>query len=208
MKMRIMKDDEIDDSEEEEEEDNTDTDDDAGHFLATVESPKMWVQRSKHSSNNEDEEDALWVLIGDDNDNENENEDEKHKNKKRQQTKKDNNNIRLAGAVLKLTFDDETDDWVAKKATPKEESELFVRDDGWIPIEGLYGTHRVPSGVLWILITGTEATYEAPPIMSSSTSTSSPQPWWQIRRVTNLEIVHLGNKGYHQPETSAAVVSA
>uniref|UniRef100_A0A7S4AN49 SAC domain-containing protein n=1 Tax=Pseudo-nitzschia australis TaxID=44445 RepID=A0A7S4AN49_9STRA len=177
----------------EEDDDDGDTDTDRD-YLPDIESPKMWVQRSKYDDGDK-KEDSLWILIRD---------------SKHYKNKKDGKNIDYdhgkGHIVLKLSFDDEIDDWVAKKATRKEESE-FVRDhplDEWIPVDGLYGSYRVPSGILWILITGTEAIYEAPPIASSTTSTAKlkSSSWWQIRRVTNLEIVHLGTKGYNQPEAA------
>ena len=52
----------------------------------------------------------------------------------------------------------------------------------WVPIEGLYGMYRVPTGYLWVLITQSEPVYTAP---QSSKSTSSLLQW-QIRRVSNL----------------------
>ncbi len=146
----------------------------------TIKSPKMWVQKPKYVYD-EKEADVLWMLVRD--------EDESSTSEKD------------CHIVLKLTFDDETDDWVAKRATQSEESS-FVNDhplDEWIPIQGLYGAYKVPSGVLWILVAGAEAVYEAPPIESASTPS-----WWQIRRVTNLEIVHLGEKGYQIHETTSA----
>jgi len=158
------------------EEEGEDDDD----VVPTIKSPKMWVQKPKYVYD-ENEADVLWMLVRD--------EDESS-------SSENDNHI-----VLKLTFDDETDDWVAKRATRTEES-AFVNDhplDQWIPIEGLYGAYKVPSGVLWILVVGTEAVYEAPPIESSSTPS-----WWQIRRVTNMEIVHLGDKGYQIHETTSA----
>ena len=104
-------------------------------FLAAIESSsskKMWVQRSKYSDDDNNDidgsSDALWILIGDeDSENDNDN-DTKHKQKRH-------------GVVLKLTFDDEIDDWVAKKATKSEELD-FIQSDGhpleeWIPIEGV-----------------------------------------------------------------------
>jgi len=66
------------------------------------------------------------------------------------------------------------------------------RQQQWVPIEGLYGMYRVPTGFLWVLITQSEPVYTAPPPSSSSSSTSSPLLQWQIRRVSNLEIVHVG----------------
>eukprot|EP00536_Pseudo-nitzschia_multiseries_P017124 jgi/Psemu1/49425/gm1.49425_g len=155
-------------------------------FLPAYEYPKMWVQRSNYGDKNQNE-DALWIMIR---------EDKENKNKKGGRNVAHNEKSRT---VLKLSFEDEFDDWVAERATPNEESE-FIRNhplSEWIPVDGLYGAYRVPSGVLWILITGTEGIYEAPPI-AGSTSVSN---WWQIRRVTNLEIVHLGKKGYNQPQT-------
>jgi hypothetical protein len=177
-----------------EKDDETDEKDDNDYLLPSMKSPKMWVQRPKFSDGSK-EDDVLWMLVKDD-----------------ESPKGATSNDVDRHVVLKLTFDDEKDDWVAKRATRNEESN-FVRDhplDKWIPIEGLYGTYRVPSGVLWILIAGTEAVYEAPPIPSASpTSTkTSSVPWWQIRRVTNLEIVHLGNKGYHLPETTATTTTS
>ena len=168
-------------------------DDNDDYLLPSMKSPKMWVQRPKRSDGSK-EDDVLWMLVRDD---------ESPKGAASNDDDDDDSHV-----VLKLTFDDENDDWVAKRATRNEESN-FVREhplDKWIPIEGLYGTYKVPSGVLWILIAGTEAVYEAPPIPSASSPTStktSSSPWWQIRRVTNLEIVHLGNKGFHLPETTA-----
>ena len=158
-------------------------------LLPSMTSPKMWVQRPKYANGNK-EDDILWVLVKDQSPSEG--------------SDSDNDNQ----IVLKVTFDDETDDWIAKRATRIEETN-FVRDhplDKWIPIEGLYGAYKVPSGVLWILIAGSEAVYEAPPI-SPSSSDGNKQSWWEIRRVTNLEIVHLGNKGYHQPEPSQLTIA-
>ena len=96
-----------------------------------------------------------------------------------------------------------------RKTNKKNKKKLHLRpededqDDGmhqqrqqqqWVPIEGLYGMYRVPTGYLWVLITQSEAVYTAPPPSSSvsTSSTSSSSLQWQIRRVSNLEIVHVG----------------
>ena len=162
-------------------ESDEDEENDKIDLLPIMASPQMWVQRPKYT-NGSKEDDVLWILVRDESESPPDSENDNH-------------------IVLKLTFDDEADDWVAKRATRNEESN-FVREhplDKWIPIEGLYGAYKVPSGVLWVLIAGTEAVYEAPPPMAPAASSAS---WWQIRRVTNLEIVHLGNEGYHLPEPS------
>ncbi len=162
---------------------------DENDLLPAMISPKMWVQRPKYA-NGSKEDDVLWILVKD------------------ESPSKGVDGDNDDHIVLKVTFDDETDDWIARRATRIEE-ENFVQDhplDKWIPIEGLYGAYKVPSGVLWILIAGSEAVYEAPPI-SSSSSAGNKQSWWEIRRVTNLEIVHLGNKGYHQPEPSQLTIA-
>ena len=158
----------------------SDEDEEDNDIFPVIKSPKLWVQKPKYSNDDSREDDVLWMLVRDGNDIGSE----------------EDNHI-----VLKLTFDDETDDWVAKRATHNEESN-FVKDhplNEWISIEGLYGAYKVPSGVLWILIAGTEAVYDAPPMPSASTPS-----WWQICRVTNLEIVHLGNKGFQLPESADA----
>ena len=172
-------------------------------------SPKIWVKRSNEDNN------ALWIMIeskdiGDKrrtemigiNSNTNTN------INKNINTNENANTIqqqrrRQHYMVLKLSCNDDDGDYDVRKATPKEESD-YVRNlqfDDWIPIEGLYGLYKVPSGILLVLITATEPIYEAPPILKSP----SPLSWWNIRRVTNLEIVHLAKKTHQRTATETTV---
>jgi hypothetical protein len=59
----------------------------------------------------------------------------------------------------------------------------------WVPIHGLYGIYKLPSGILWVLITKTEKIFEAPEIIIGEDNNN--KKWWEIRRVQNLELVHL-----------------
>jgi hypothetical protein len=88
--------------------------------------------------------------------------------------------------TMRLTVAKETGDWNMEE---KEESGL---DSEWVPIEGLYGFYKLPSGILWVLVSKTEPTYTAPPLNDDDS-------WWQIRRVSNFELVHLS-----RPETLLA----
>ena len=67
-----------------------------------------------------------------------------------------------------------------------ESSDQPPRDAVWVPIEGIYGMYPVPSGVLWVLITKSEPVLTAPPLQNGD------KHWWQINKVKNLEVVHLG----------------
>jgi len=66
---------------------------------------------------------------------------------------------------------------------PEDEDDQMQQQQQWVPIEGLYGMYRVPTGYLWVLITQSELVYTTPPPSALQ---------WQIRRVSNLEIVHVG----------------
>lgn len=60
----------------------------------------------------------------------------------------------------------------------------------WIPIEGIFGLYPLPSGILFGLIPKTEHVYSAPPLSSSSTDKEK-KTWWQIHKVSQIELVHL-----------------
>jgi hypothetical protein len=90
--------------------------------------------------------------------------------------------------TLKLSVSKNTSDWQVERKSP---SRRFLKQypiEQWVPIEGFYGLYRVPSGTLWVLISKTEPVYSAPPFKESLSSS-----WLEIRRIVNLEIVHLSN---------------
>ena len=78
-----------------------------------------------------------------------------------------------------ITISKEAGDWTVREGKETEEMQTE-----WIPIEGLYGIHVVPSGIIWVLVSKTEPAYSAPPIAGKNS-------WWEIRRVSSLELVHL-----------------
>ncbi|KAG7343182.1 SacI homology domain containing protein [Nitzschia inconspicua] len=87
--------------------------------------------------------------------------------------------------TLQLSVSEETGDWKVERKSPSRSFLKRYPAEEWVPIEGFYGLYRVPSGILWVLVTKTEPVYSAPPLKSSTSS------WLEIRRVVNLEIVHL-----------------
>ncbi|KAL3920696.1 MAG: hypothetical protein SGILL_003128, partial [Bacillariaceae sp.] len=103
--------------------------------------------------------DVLWVLIGSDDG-----------------TKKK--------TTLKLSVSDTTGDWQVQRKNPSKRFLQQYPIEQWVPIEGFYGLYRVPSGILWVLVSKTEPVYSAPPLKGASSSSS----WLDIRRIVNLEI--------------------
>ena len=88
--------------------------------------------------------------------------------------------------TLRLSVDENTGDWNVKEQDQEEDTA-----NDWIPIEGLYGVYRVPSGVIWILVSRTQGVYSAPPLLNSGDDNNNKSSWWKIRRVVNLELFHL-----------------
>jgi phosphatidylinositol 4-phosphatase len=70
-------------------------------------------------------------------------------------------------------------EWQVESSTAPDEAV-------WVPIEGIYGVYSVPSGILWVLITKSEPVMTAPPLPNGN------ENWWNIHKVKNLEMVHLG----------------
>ena len=87
--------------------------------------------------------------------------------------------------TYKLSISKETGDWLAEPAT----SDIKVASALWAPIEGTYGVYEVPSGIIWVFITKSDHVLTAPPLRNGDS------PWWNIRRVSSLELVHLGRPG-------------
>ena len=85
--------------------------------------------------------------------------------------------------TLRLAVAEDSGDWVAEETEEGEEM-----DSDWVPIEGLYGIHKVPSGILFVLVSKTEPVYEAPKLQGE-------QSWWKVRRVSNFELIHLSHPG-------------
>lgn len=101
--------------------------------------------------------------------------------------------------LLRLVVSKQTGDWMVERRPLDEDPALndaaapIVDDESikeqWAPIEGFYGMYRVPSGILWVLVTQTEPVYTAPSLVGSE---EDQQPnVWQIRRISNFEIVHV-----------------
>jgi hypothetical protein len=87
--------------------------------------------------------------------------------------------------TLRLSVSAVTGDWQVERKHPNREFLKQYPLDTWVPIEGFYGIYRVPSGILWVLVSKTEPIYTVPPTKTHSF------PSWEFRRVVNLEIVHL-----------------
>ena len=65
------------------------------------------------------------------------------------------------------------------------EAEFCDKEAEWVPIEGIYGIYKIPSGIIWVLITRSEHVYNNGHV--------------HIRRVHSLELVHTpGNKQQSQ----------
>ncbi len=95
----------------------------------------------------------------------------------------DNNTIQ----TLQVSVVGQSGDWKVEEPRQK----IGTRSDDWIPIEGIYGFYKLPSGIIWILVTKSKHIYTAPPLQGGDDDT----PWWQIRKVANLELVHLRYQG-------------
>jgi hypothetical protein len=87
-----------------------------------------------------------------------------------------------ATQTMRISVVDHEGIWKIEKCSEGDNKE------SWVPIDGIYGMYRVPSGIMWILVTKTEPIYTAPPL-----SGDNAEPWWQIRKVTNFELVHQSN---------------
>ncbi|CAJ1946044.1 unnamed protein product [Cylindrotheca closterium] len=70
---------------------------------------------------------------------------------------------------------------------PTSSSEM----NGWVPVEGIYGFYKVPTGILLVLIAKTRNVFDAPPLRTI-------QNWWKIDKVQQLEVVHLSNSKAQQ----------
>ena len=96
-----------------------------------------------------------------------------------------------------------------------ENSDNSSDSTSWVPLEGIFGIYIVPSGTIWVLVTGSETVYNAPPILNHHDDSRNnrkgeningtdgkgrkqhnPQleSWLQIRKVTDLELVHIPNR--------------
>jgi hypothetical protein len=80
--------------------------------------------------------------------------------------------------TLRISMSADTGEWQV------EESATAPAITKWVPIEGIYGIYQVPSGVLWALISKTDPILSAPKLGDNSS-------WWKIRKVNNLELVHM-----------------
>ena len=91
--------------------------------------------------------------------------------------------------TLKISMSKESGDWQVGSAKARFTShDIHGIGSEWVPVEGLYGFYRVPSGILIVLIAKSELVFAAPPLDIGNDS------WWNIRRVTNLELVHIGRE--------------
>ena len=88
--------------------------------------------------------------------------------------------------TLRITISKKTKDWQVDRAKGPGDSSM------WMPVEGIYGIYQLPSGIVWVLVTNSEPVFTAPSIPGNGTHSS----WWQVRRVVNLELVHMS-----RPET-------
>lgn len=86
--------------------------------------------------------------------------------------------------IIRVSTLDHEDNWRIEECS----DDLIDGNEKWVPIEGIYGVYRLPSGIMWVLISKTDNVYTAPPL---SGHTNDSKPWWQIRKVANLELVHL-----------------
>ena len=93
------------------------------------------------------------------------------------------------------------DDEAASSSTPAD-SDVDVDDDQdlstWIPVEGLYGVYKLPSGHVYVWIVNSECVYQAPSLPQQDDEDEDdkkqqlqPPPWWQIRRVTELHLTRV-----------------
>jgi len=70
-----------------------------------------------------------------------------------------------------------------------------LKQEPWIPLEGVFGIYIIPSGTIWVLVTGSQEIYNAPPIIQERKNKQhSLKSWLQIRKVTDLELVHIPNR--------------
>eukprot|EP00980_Cylindrotheca_fusiformis_P013664 scaffold3515_cov126-Cylindrotheca_fusiformis.AAC.13 len=88
-------------------------------------------------------------------------------------------------------YSNQNGDWVVEDPATMDTTRTSVlpkiNDDRWIPIEGIYGFYKIPSGILLVLIGRTESVFDAPAFGNWT-------DWWQIYRVKHLELVHLSNR--------------
>lgn len=96
--------------------------------------------------------------------------------------------------TIRLSVSAETGDWQVDRQTPPRDFLKRYPMETWVPIEGFYGLYRMPSGILWVLVSKTEPVYSAPPLKDSPLSSS----WLNIHRVVNLEIVHLSRPNINE----------
>lgn len=125
--------------------------------------PKLWVKRSR-------DPDILWFQMRD----------------------SDENAIK----TLRISVVDPSGEWEVQEGGQQHSSSSTGGEEEWIAIEGIYGFYRLPSGIMWILVTKTKPVYTAPSLMmgdEKAMMTHSTTPWWQIRRVSNFELVHLSS---------------
>ena len=86
---------------------------------------------------------------------------------------------------------------------------------GWVPLEGIFGLYKLPSGIVFVLIPKTTIVYTAPPILSSSSSSDdkkkkkkSTNSWWQINKVNQLELVYLSRYNSNNNDASTTSTSS
>jgi hypothetical protein len=85
--------------------------------------------------------------------------------------------------TLRISVVDQSGEWEVE-----ERPCTSIDDEEWIAIEGIYGFYKLSSGIMWILVTKTKPVYTAPPLKGDENV-----PWWQIRRASNFELVHLSS---------------
>ena len=86
-----------------------------------------------------------------------------------------NNNVTLQLSISK--------DGAVLATFPTSHTQLSL-EEAWISVDGIYGVVAVPSGLIWVLLTSSDAVYKGP-------------PWGEIRKVTSMDLVHLPYPIHH-----------
>jgi SacI homology domain len=97
------------------------------------------------------------------------------------------NDENIVTRTLRIIVVDQRGNWRIEMCSDEDS---VADEDSWAPIDGIYGLYRLPSGIMWVLVTKTKPVYTAPLL-----SDDQAEPWWQIRKVSNFELVHLSTPG-------------
>ncbi|CAB9519906.1 Phosphatidylinositide phosphatase SAC1 [Seminavis robusta] len=94
------------------------------------------------------------------------------------------------GTILQVSAGEES----SKNWDCLASSSSFNASSSWVPLEGLFGIYTIPSGTIWVLITGSETVYEIPSSKQQQQQQQQQEDdtsWFKIQRVTDLELVHI-----------------